>query len=280
MTAQLGIFARIFHRASAHEVAEAVAEAGFHVTQLNLSSLGFPTVPSPDMDIDLDAIRGAFSSNAVDIWGLSATYNVIHPAAARRLSDTTKAQALIARSGQLGTSFVTLCTGSRDPQNMWRHHPSNDTEEAWRNLRASLDMLLPVAETVGVRLGIEPEPANVIADAQRAKRLLTELGDDARLVGIVFDPANLVSLAHIDEQEAILRRAFEELGDQIVAFHAKDIGLDGDYIEAGAGLLDYDLILALHATLPSVVPVIIQDADEADVRRVRDFLVSHVAHLV
>jgi sugar phosphate isomerase/epimerase len=274
MTVALGIFARTFPRATAVEVAEAVANAGFAITQLNLSSIGLPTLPAPGTDLDLDAVHHAFAARAVRIWGVSATYNMIHPDLGRRQAETAKAQAWVARTPELGAEVVTLCTGTRDPDDMWRAHPGNSASEAWRDLRAVLDQLLPAAERAGVRLGVEPEPGNVVADAARARRLLTELGDQARLVGIVLDPANLVTPVTAGEQDRILRAAFAELGDAVVALHAKDV-VSGGYAAAGCGILDYDLIFELHAKLSSGVPVIIQDATEGDVPRVREFLLNH-----
>jgi sugar phosphate isomerase/epimerase len=116
----------------------------------------------------------------------------------------------------------------------------------------------------------------VVGDAARARRLLTALGDGARLVGIVLDPANLVTAATAGEQDRILRAAFAELGDAVVALHAKDV-VPGGYAAAGCGLLDYDLVFELHAKLPSGVPVIIQDTAEGDVPRVREFLLRHAS---
>jgi sugar phosphate isomerase/epimerase len=275
VSAELGIFARIFPRAEAGEVAAAVAGAGFSVTQLNLSSMGLPTLPAPGSGTDFGAIGKAFSAHGVRIWGLSATYNTIDPDVARRQLVTARARALISRSPELGAEVVTLCTGTRDPDNMWKGHPGNDADDAWRDLRSTLELLLPAAEDAGVRLGVEPEPGNVIADARQARRLLDELGGDARLVGIVLDPANLVSPSTAGHQERLLREAFAELGQETVALHAKDVVAEGAYSAAGVGLLDYDLIFELHDGLPGRVPVIIQDASEADVPRTRQFLLSH-----
>jgi sugar phosphate isomerase/epimerase len=272
VSADLGIFARIFTRPRAQDVAAAVAGAGFGVTQLNLSSVGLPTLPAIDVDVDLTAIGSAFGAERVRIWGLSGTYNIIHPDLAVRREGTARAKALIEQAPRLGAEVVTLCSGSRDPENMWRSHPGNGTDEAWSDMRATLDELLPAAERAGVRLGIEPEPGNVVADAGRGRRLLEELGPDANLVGIVIDPANLVSASALVDQERILRDAFTQLGRHTVALHAKDVVPGGGYAAAGLGGLDYGLIFALHACLPAPVPVIIQDATEADVPRTRDFL--------
>jgi sugar phosphate isomerase/epimerase len=141
-------------------------------------------------------------------------------------------------------------------------------------LPRSLGTLLPAAEAAGVRLGIEPEAGNIVADASRARRLLDELGPDARLIGIVLDPANLVTPTTASDQDRILRHAFGVLEAETVALHAKDVVPSGAYGAAGLGQLDYDLVFELHGALPVPVPVIIQDSVEEDVPRTRDFLLS------
>jgi sugar phosphate isomerase/epimerase len=102
------------------------------------------------------------------------------------------------------------------------------------------------------------------------------LGPDADLIGIVLDPANLLTPATAGEQDRVLRSAFDLLGDAVVCLHAKDVpypgrGTSGE-AAAGTGLLDYDLVLGLHSALPRAVPLIIQDVAERDVPRVREIL--------
>jgi sugar phosphate isomerase/epimerase len=201
---------------------------------------------------------------------------MIHPDGAVRDAQTAAAVALIGRAPELGATAVTLCTGTRDPDNMWRRHPGNDEPAAWQDLRASLDRLLPAAAAAGVRLGIEPEPANVISDAARARRLLDELGGDAGLTGIIFDPANLVTVETAGNQADILRNAATLLARSIFCVHAKDVVVSG-YAAAGTGRLDYGLIFELLAGMPAGTPLIVQDAAEDDVARVRDFLLAHSA---
>ncbi|HUC14667.1 MAG TPA: TIM barrel protein [Acidimicrobiales bacterium] len=274
MTAELGIFARIFTRPTAAEVAAAVAGAGFGLVQLNLSCIGEPTVPPVGAAIDFAGIRSAFEAHGVRIWGLSCTYNLVHPDLAWRSEYSARAEWLIGRAPELGAEVVTLCSGTRDAEDMWRAHPSNSSPEAWAELRAGLDKLLPAAEGAGVRLGIEPEAGNIVADGGRASDLLAELGNDAGFIGIVLDPANLVTPATAFDQDRILRHAFGVLGGETVALHAKDVVATGSYAAAGLGQLDYDLVFELHAALPAPVPVIIQDSSEDDVPRTRRFLLS------
>ena len=273
---ELGIFARTFPRSSADEAAAAVAAAGFGLAQLNLSAVGLPTLPAAGElgALDFDAIRRAFDHRGLGIWGLSASYNMIHPDPVVRGTQTEAAVALIGRAPELGVTAVTLCTGSRDPDNMWHRHPGNDEPAAWQDLRASLDRLLPAAAAAGVRLGIEPEPGNVISDAARARRLLDELGGDAGLMGVVFDPANLVTVATAGRQDAILTEAAGLLARSIFCVHAKDVVMSGS-AAAGTGKLDYGLVFRLLAGMPAGTPLIVQDAAEDDVARVRDFLLAH-----
>jgi sugar phosphate isomerase/epimerase len=265
----------MFPRHTAEGVAEAVASAGFGLAQLNLSSFGAPTLPAPDTDIDLNRVRTAFDSHDVVIWGVSATFNAIHPDLAIRRSGTTRACTLISNIGRLGAQVATLCTGTRDTEDMWRSHPDNDTSEAWHDMRSTLDELLDAAGRADIVLGIEPEQANVVRDAAAAHRLLAELGSDARRVGIILDPANLVTPRTLDRQNAILREAFDLVGSSVIAIHAKDVVQGNGYAAAGVGGLDYKLIAELHRKLPRSVPVIIQDAREDDVARVVEFLIRH-----
>jgi sugar phosphate isomerase/epimerase len=272
-TAELGIFARTFPRPSAAAVADAVAAAGFGLVQLNLSAIGLPTIPrGAELDeLDLSAIGRAFSGRGVAVWGVSATFNLIHPDHDRRHRDVAAAADYICRAGELGTRFVTLCTGTRDPDNMWRQHPDNSSAAAWRDLRTGLDHLLAAAAATGIRLGVEPEHGNVVSDADAAARLLAELGDDAALVAVVLDPANLLTTATLPEQDAVLRAAFAALGPSIECVQAKDV-TDGDYCAAGVGGLDYDLVFQLWSALPGSVPVVAQDSTELDAPRVHEFL--------
>jgi sugar phosphate isomerase/epimerase len=289
---ELGIFARTFRRATPGAVAAAVASAGFGLTQLNLNAFGLATIPDQDAlgRLDVAGIRAAFAGEDVEIWGVSATYNTVHPDRNRRTRETAAAAAFIPSAAGLGARVVTLCTGTRDPADLWRGHPDNDDPSAWRDLRETLDVLLPAAAAAGVRLGVEPESGNVVRDAVVARRLLDELGADAELVGIVLDPANLVEPSAAADQDRILAAAFDILGEAVVCLHAKDTLLPqandtvdlpaggsqpSGFAAAGTGLLDYDLVFDLHGRLPQRVPVIIQDAAENDVARTRAFLLEH-----
>jgi sugar phosphate isomerase/epimerase len=142
----------------------------------------------------------------------------------------------------MGTRVVTLCTGTRDPDDQWRAHPDNGRPEAWRDLLASIAAALEIAEAHDIDLGIEPELANVVSSAEAARRLIDEM--QSPRLQIVLDAANLFESASIAEQRNIVSRAVDLLADRIVMAHAKDRAADGAFVAAGQGVLDYPHYLA------------------------------------
>lgn len=266
LAGRLGIFARTFRRVTAAEVCAAVSAAGYPLAHWNFAAIGLPTLADGVERPAFDEVRATFDTAGLCIPSVSATFNTIDPDLDRRAARTRQAVRLIGLAPLLGADVVTLCAGTRDPENMWRAHPDNTTVSAWRDLRATLEPLLAAASDAGVRLGIEPEAANVVRDAPTAARLLTELGAGAP-VGIIFDPANLLDPRTVDRQEHILTEAVDLLGPRIIGVQAKDV-VDGGYSAAGAGSMDYHLVCRLLDRIDPV-PVIVQDAVETDAARVR-----------
>lgn len=273
-TVEYGVFARVFPQGPPAQVADTIRRAGFTATQLNLSVLGRRTLDTTLTTREAAAIGHAFTAAGVRIWGVSGTFNTTDPNYDRRQANISAACHLIDHARDLGTDVVTVCTGTRNVDNIWRAHPDNATAEAWDDLLTTLGMMLPHAADAGVRLGIEPEPGNVVRDAASARRLLNEMGSDARHLAIVLDPANLLTIDTLAGQHAILNAAFADLGPHVGAVHAKDVVPSG-YSAAGTGGMDYALVMRLHAQLPHAVPVIAQDLAVEDTARVRDFLERH-----
>jgi sugar phosphate isomerase/epimerase len=266
----VGVFARCFPVQPAPKLATTIAGYGFSLVQLNLSAVGEPTIPDEATlaGVDLRGIRAGFDGAGLGIWGLSGSYNMADPDAEKARALTADAARLVRRAPELGATAVTLCTGSRDAENMWRAHPDNATPAAWADLLANLGPLLDAADEADVLLAVEPEPGNVISGTDAALRLLDELGERGARIGFILDPANLVAESAPADHEHILRDAFARLGHAAICVHAKDVVPWNDRL-AGAPGLDFDLVRHLHAALPHPVPVIIQDADTANLRAVK-----------
>ncbi|WP_173010016.1 TIM barrel protein [Mycolicibacterium sp. P9-64] len=265
----LGAFARIFHVQTAVQLAEAFQVLALTEVQLNLSTFGFPTIPT-EVEIssgDLEGIGDDLAAAGLTLWGVSATFNTADPVTSRRTDQTARAADFIARLGCTGATAATLCSGSRDPDNMWGFHPDTTSKSAWKDFRASLDVLLPAAEQGGLLLAIEPEPANTVADVDRALRLQQELGDDAGQIGFILDPANLITNIAPSDHRYTLERAFGELGHRTICVHAKDT-VPWSSTLVGRGVVDYELVARLHNDLANGVPLIIQDAKQEELAEV------------
>lgn len=273
--AELGVFARCFPAQPPEPLGRAIAAAGFSSVQLNLSAIGLPTIPDAQTSdgIDLGAVRRDLEASGLRIWGLSGSYNLAHPDQDRARAQTDDAARLVRRAPELGVVAVTLCTGSRNPDDMWAAHPDNDTEDAWADLLSNLGPLLEAAEEADVLLAVEPEPGNVVSGTDAAVRLLDELGDRGGRIGFILDPANLVGGQAPEAYERVLRDAFDRLGERAICVHAKDV-VTWDERIAGASGLDFDLVRELHAGLPHAVPVIVQDADPANLAAVRSLVLG------
>jgi sugar phosphate isomerase/epimerase len=234
---QLGIFAKTFPGGDPDTVLAAVANAGFGVAQYNMACSGLEALPAT-VPVDVTtAIRAASVASGVGIAAVSGTFNMIHPDPAVRAEGLRRLAMLIAAAPAMGTRLVTLCTGTRDPGDMWRAHPDNATPEAWGDLVASMATAIAAAEAAGVDLGIEPEFANVVSSAEAARRLIDEMRSPR--LRIVLDAANLFETATPDAQRTIVSRAVDLLADRIAMAHAKDRTADGAFVAAGQGVLDY-----------------------------------------
>jgi sugar phosphate isomerase/epimerase len=147
-------------------------------------------------------------------------------------------------AAMLSIPLVTLCTGTRDADDQWRHHPDNATPEAWRDLVMETEKAAALAETHGVSLGIEPEQANVVRDADSALRLMRDV--PSPVLRIVLDPANLFEHATASEAREIVAQAVDKLAGRIAMAHAKDRDASGKFVTAGRGVVDFpDFILRL-----------------------------------
>jgi sugar phosphate isomerase/epimerase len=211
---ELGVFSRELARPTLEATLDAVRATGATVVQYK-----------PALDLPPAAVREAARARGLRVGALSGTYNMAHPDPFVRADGARRLAARIADAPAYDADVVTLCTGTRDPVDMWRAHPDNGTREAWSDMRAAVDAALAVAAAHGVTLGVEPEPGNVVADARAARRLLDEAGSPH--LRIVVDAANLVG-GRYDAERAILDEAFDLLGGDVVLAHLKDLRLDVD----------------------------------------------------
>jgi sugar phosphate isomerase/epimerase len=235
----LGIFTKTFLRPTLEENLEAVRSHGLGVVQYNLACAGLPSLPERIEPHLARQVGAATASRRITIAAVSGTFNMIDPVRERRDAGMRRLGQLAGACALLGTKIITLCTGTRDPDDMWRGHPANCRPDAWADLLTAMERALLIAEEHDLWLAVEPETANVVDSPARARRLLDELRSSR--VKIIIDPANLFHAQDLPHQRAILTAAFDLLGPDMVLAHAKDVRVVGGtvhHVTAGTGVLD------------------------------------------
>lgn len=141
---RIGIMARNIARSTLEETLDVVRQHGIGCVQFGLSCVGVEEMPLRIDPTLCSRIRREMEAREIGMVAISGTFNMIDPDQAARGEGLRRLDALVAACGQLGTSVVHLCTGTRDPVNMWRQHRDNDTPAAWADLLASLGGDMPV----------------------------------------------------------------------------------------------------------------------------------------
>lgn len=234
---RLGIFAKTFAGSDPAAVLTQVAAAGFAAAQYNFACSGLPSMPGAIPAGAAEAVFRAARRAGVEIAAVSGTYNMIHPDKAVREAGHVRLEVLAAACAAMGAPLITLCTGTRDSDDQWRGHPENEQPGAWRDLLASMGRAIAIAEKHDIDLGIEPELANVVSSANKARLLLDQLASPR--LRIVLDPANLFEVETPDAQRRMVTEAIDLLGDSIAMAHAKDRAATGAFVAAGKGVMDF-----------------------------------------
>lgn len=236
-----GIFSKTFASANVDDNFHTLKALGYDATQFNFASAGLPSLPAAIADEKLEEIAAAARKHGVRIEAVSATFNMTHPDQAVIDKGMASLEVICQASARLGCPLVTLCTGTLDAEDQWRFHPDNDTPQAWQKIGESMSHALQIASRYGVSLGIEPELANIVNSAEKARQLIDEMGSPR--LKVIFDPANLFEVATITEQHTVVKKALDLLAADIAIAHAKDRHSDGSFATAGKGVLDYHFYL-------------------------------------
>jgi sugar phosphate isomerase/epimerase/pimeloyl-ACP methyl ester carboxylesterase len=269
---RLGIFTKTFVRPDLAATLDAVAACGLDCVQFNFSSAGLPSLPEKIDPRVISVIACELERRRLSVAAVSGTFNMIDPDSSKRREGLRRLGEVAASCAELGAPLVTLCTGTRDSQDMWRAHPQNDSVEAWQDLLVSMDEALKIADKYDVCLGIEPETVNVVNSARKARRLLDELGSPR--LKIVLDPANLFRPGEGALLSEILDEAVNLLGGDIALAHAKDFrdGTGLEHVAAGQGMLDWPRLLRLLRAAGYEGPLILHGLAETEVKTSVAFL--------
>jgi sugar phosphate isomerase/epimerase len=262
----LGIFTKTFPRSTLEENLDAVVASGLLSVQYNLVCAGLPSLPDAVDPAVAKHIQAAVFERGITMTAVSGTFNIIDQDKEELARNMTRLDVLAGSCRSIGTSVITLCTGTRDPENMWRHHPENTTSEAWLGMCRSMEKVAEIAERHSVDVGIEPEMNNVVSDARKARQVMDEIGSPR--IKVILDGANLITAENNHRMEDVFKEAMDLLGADIVMSHAKDVIVEGSevrHVAPGTGQLDYEAYIDVLSRAPIQAPLILHGLDEEQV---------------
>lgn len=268
----IGILTNTFQQPSLEGVLDAVVSHGIQHVQFDLNCAGLPSLPD-EIDVKTaNAIADALAQHNMSMSAINGTFNMIHPDVQVREAGLRQLDVLAGACKHLGTNVITLCTGTRNTESMWRRHPDNDMPDAWRDLVTSMQRAAAIAERHEVMMAFEPEVNNTVDSAQKARALLDAVGSPR--IKVVMDGANIFHNGELPKMPDILKEAFDLLGKDIALAHAKDLDHDGDagHLPAGYGKLDYPLYLSLIKQSGYAGPIILHGLSEAQIDGCAAFL--------
>lgn len=177
---------------------------------------------------------------------------------ARRLQNVAdfKSQLAVCKAlgaGCIGTETTKMCD-----------QPAGTTrEEAQELLCRSLAEILPVAEELGVTVGVEPVTYHSMNSAAATRYILDTMRSPN--LKVIFDLSNLVNADNVNAQDRIWNDIGELVGDKIVAVHFKGQAFnpDGSLLHTSLedSLTDYAGAFAMLRQLPQeVLPVLREEA--------------------
>ncbi|NLI52698.1 MAG: sugar phosphate isomerase/epimerase [Clostridiales bacterium] len=243
----LGMYSPELKRCTVERLFDAVKVYGFSEVQFDFRSVCDEQMPEQIDDGLIARIYGAASDRGITIRAVNGTFNMAHPDRRVREDGIRRFREIARACGGLRCSIVTLCTGTRNRESMWRFHEDNNTEQAWDDMIETAYELRRIAQEYQVYLGIETEARNIVNSAEKARKLLDTM--DSPWFQIILDPANLFGAENASAEFAVelLRDAFQLLGRDIILAHGKDMMPGGDMIftSAGRGIVAYEEFLKL-----------------------------------
>ncbi len=176
---------------------------------------------------------------------------------------TQIARDAIAAAADLGSRYIVLGGGTKNPNHSFCGHPDNFTDEAIDEAATSLKPLVREAEGAGVVVTLEIHFATVLTDWRACRKLLEEI--DSPAVKINLDAANMIRYNDYWNSSDYIREGVESLAGMIETCHAKDVvmhdalHLHMDECPAGEGCLDYaEIIRLVDAHLPPDAYMIVE----------------------
>jgi sugar phosphate isomerase/epimerase len=275
---KLGILSIAFGQIGYRELARKISQYGFDATHLELNHITDVDCRPGKLSTGLaNHMAEEFARYGVQIPVLGCYTNLINKDLDQRKLGLRQLKEHLRFARDFGASAVTTETGTANLYSPWDHHPDNQNEKNWNELRAVVEELTEEAEKWGVSLGLEGYTNNVINTPERMERMLQEVPSSN--LGIVMDPCNYIDESNKHRQDEVIRESFARLGDHILIAHAKDFNYAAktqtDQIvqpAAGTGELNYPLFMELLADAKPYMKIYLEHVHESQMLTSTDYV--------
>lgn len=272
---RIGIRAHDMEQLPLEQVIPKIHEKGFHCMHIALKkSIKDFQVTDATLTPGLAMyMKELCMDNKVDVAVLGCYLNLANPNK-EALAKTYKTyEANIRFASLLGSGVVGTETGAVNEE--YKYEPANHTEEALDIFINNLRPVVEYAEKMGVIMAIEPVYKHIVCDIKRARKVLDEINSPN--LRIIFDPVNVISPYNYQDQDEIINEAFDLLRDEIAVVHAKDFVVEDGQIKsvrAGAGHLNYDLLMQKVKQYKPYIHVTLEDTKPDDVFEAKQYVLD------
>lgn len=204
-------------------------------------------------------IRTLFQNAGIRIGVLGCYINPVHPDPAARRLEIERFKEHIRFAHWLGVPTVATETGDLT---------LHEEEYGWEILRQTVRELAQEAERWGVNVGLEPVSTHTLSTPEKMRRILDEV--PSSVLGVVYDPCNLIDKNDLDTQDDMMERSFRLFGDRIVLVHLKDVIRTEEapgwtYVKAGQGLFHTDAFLSRLRQVKPYVDISLEALQEHEI---------------
>lgn len=225
-------------------------------------------------DAETAQVGEVYARQGLEIFEVAAYTSVIDRDEAKRRRNIDAIKRRMRQAELVGARCVASTSGTANEP---APHPETRTPASWAMLIAATREILDVTPE-GVSFCMEAWPPTLVYDIPTYQRFFAEI-DDPR-VGMIFDPANLVTTDTYFATGAQIDETFDALGDRFVAAHCKDIEWVSGFSQTalkevvpGRSVLDYGTFLRRTAALGHEMPLIIEHlADPLEVEEAAAYI--------